>query len=406
MSETEKTENSQKIVLEEDEELQIHVQEHELKVELLKGHAEIFGYELQAEKPCIFSKGANFSIFTFHGCSLKIEGQSYEATKSDQNPIIMYLQMHAALEKMRLKADKNDNERGPVTMIVGPTDSGKSTLCQLLLNYALRMGRKPVYVDLDVGQSSISIPGTLGAALIESQISPQYGYDQCAPLIFHFGQNAPAKNLALFNNLVAKLGEVLRDQLKSNRKAEASGMIINTCGWIKQQGYDHIKHIAQAFEVDLIIVLDESKLYNDLLRDIPSFVQVQWLPRSLGVQTRNRAIRMESRFQKIHQYFYGIQNNLQPLTLELKFSSVKIFRINSNLQVSTMIPRESLTDHLLAVSFAQDPQDLVQSSVAGFVCVTKVDMDTQKLTVLSPQTLPDCIFVFSDVKMSSGVEKI
>ena len=71
-----------------------------------------------------------------------------------------------------------------------------------------------------------------------------------------------------------------------------------------------------------------------------------------------------------------------------------------------MIPRESLTDHLLAVSFAQDPQDLVQSSVAGFVCVTKVDMDTQKLTVLSPQTLPDCIFVFSDVKMSRGVEKI
>ena len=37
-------------------------------------------------------------------------------------------------------------------MICGPTDVGKSTLCRLLLNYAVRMGRRPIYVDLDLGQ--------------------------------------------------------------------------------------------------------------------------------------------------------------------------------------------------------------------------------------------------------------
>lgn len=37
---------------------------------------------------------------------------------------------------------------------MGPVDVGKSTLCQLLLNYAVRMGRRPVFVDLDVGQAS------------------------------------------------------------------------------------------------------------------------------------------------------------------------------------------------------------------------------------------------------------
>lgn len=36
--------------------------------------------------------------------------------------------------------------------MVGPTDVGKSTVCRLLLNYAARLGRAPVYVDLDVGQ--------------------------------------------------------------------------------------------------------------------------------------------------------------------------------------------------------------------------------------------------------------
>ena len=32
---------------------------------------------------------------------------------------------------------------------------GKSTVCRLLLNYAVRLGRKPVYVDLDVGQVAL-----------------------------------------------------------------------------------------------------------------------------------------------------------------------------------------------------------------------------------------------------------
>lgn len=49
-----------------------------------------------------------------------------------------------------------------MTMIVGPGDVGKSTLTRILLNYAVRMGRRPIYVDLDVGQGQISIPGTIG----------------------------------------------------------------------------------------------------------------------------------------------------------------------------------------------------------------------------------------------------
>lgn len=73
----------------------------------------------------------------------------------------MYLNAHAALEQLRKKAE-TENSRGPVTMIVGPMDVGKSTLCRLLLNYAVRMGRRPILVDLDVGQGQISVPGTIG----------------------------------------------------------------------------------------------------------------------------------------------------------------------------------------------------------------------------------------------------
>lgn len=52
-----------------------------------------------------------------------------------------------------------DGKRGPIVMIVGPTDVGKSTLSRILLNYAVRLGRRPIYVDVDVGQGTISVPG-------------------------------------------------------------------------------------------------------------------------------------------------------------------------------------------------------------------------------------------------------
>ena len=35
--------------------------------------------------------------------------------------------------------------------VVGPTDVGKSSLCKLLLNYAVRYGFAPTAVDLDIG---------------------------------------------------------------------------------------------------------------------------------------------------------------------------------------------------------------------------------------------------------------
>ncbi len=81
---------------------------------------------------------------------------------------VIYLNTHAALEQLRQQVEselmeekKRKDARGPRLMIAGPTDVGKSTYCKILLNYAVRRGRRPTYVDLDVGQGSISVPGAL-----------------------------------------------------------------------------------------------------------------------------------------------------------------------------------------------------------------------------------------------------
>ena len=61
---------------------------------------------------------------------------------------------------------------------VGPTDVGKSTVSKILLNYAVRLGRKPIFVELDVGQGAISVPGTIGAMMVERPASVEEGFSQ------------------------------------------------------------------------------------------------------------------------------------------------------------------------------------------------------------------------------------
>ena len=79
----------------------------------------------------VFKTGAKFAVFSYHGCQILITGNlGIQPYTSSETPMIMYLNIHAALEKNRVDAEKSNKGKGPVTMVVGPTDSGKSTLCR------------------------------------------------------------------------------------------------------------------------------------------------------------------------------------------------------------------------------------------------------------------------------------
>ena len=64
-----------------------------------------------------------------------------------------------------------------------------------------------------------------------------------------------------------------------------SGVVINTCGWVKAKGYQMLVHAAKAFEVDVVIVLDQERLFNELVRDLPDSVRIAFQPKSGGVCT-------------------------------------------------------------------------------------------------------------------------
>ncbi|CAI6375448.1 unnamed protein product [Macrosiphum euphorbiae] len=207
--------------------------------------------------------------------------------------------------------------------------------------------------------------------------------------------------------------------MDENPRINYSGLIINTFGWIKGKGYQHLTHIALAFEVDVILVLDEERLYIELVRDMPGFIKVVLLPKRRGVVQRSNKFKLEGREARIREFFYGSPRNvLHPHTCLVRFSDIKVYRIlappipNALMSLDTqktdfkpklegVTPGLNMMHHVLALSFSTTvEEDVVRNSVAGFVCVTNVDTSQQMLTLLSPQPkpLPETIYLMSDVQ--------
>ena len=82
--------------------------------------------------------------------------------------MIPYANMHLALEQMRVLANRSargsppppphneSDPRPPRVLIVGPENSGKTTACKILVNYAVRSPGKwtPMLVNLDTDDVS------------------------------------------------------------------------------------------------------------------------------------------------------------------------------------------------------------------------------------------------------------
>jgi len=137
-------------------ELRLEV-DKQVTVKLVRGTAEVFGTELAPGKEYTF-RSCKIAVFTWHGCELALTGETASCYIAKETPMAYYMNTHAALDTWRQKAQKEKKSLGPVAMVVGPSDVGKSTIARILLSYAVRAGWKPTFVDLDCGQNTITVP--------------------------------------------------------------------------------------------------------------------------------------------------------------------------------------------------------------------------------------------------------
>ncbi|XP_010417718.1 PREDICTED: protein CLP1 homolog [Camelina sativa] len=409
--------NLKQVKLERESELRIEVSEEPLRLRLVNGTAEIFGSELPPEIWRTFPPRLKFAVFTWYGATIEMDGVTETDYTADETPMVSYINVHAVLDARRRFAkastsNEPESSQGPRVIVVGPVDSGKSTLTKMLLSWAAKQGWKPTFVDLDVGQGSITIPGSIAATPIEMPLDPVEGFTLDMALVYYYGHITPSVNIELYKTLVKELAQVLERQFVGNPESRAAGMVINTMGWIEGPGYELLLHAIDTFNASVVLVLGQEKLFSrlkDFLSRSKSNVDVVKLHKSGGVVARAREFRQSSRTSRIQEYFYGLSKELSPYANTSSFSDLQVFRIGGGpqapmsalpigsdrvsnpLRVTPInIDNRDLLHSVLAVSYAEEPDQIVSSNVSGFVYVTEVDIPRKKITYLapSPGTLP------------------
>jgi hypothetical protein len=111
-----------------------------------------------------------------------ITGRPSTEYVSEETPMAAYANVHIAFEQMRVRAlrivhgspasedDANANAEPPRVLVLGPENSGKTTVCKILTNYAVRAGQNwsPVLVNVD--PSEVSMQGIGLFFFIESRV--------------------------------------------------------------------------------------------------------------------------------------------------------------------------------------------------------------------------------------------
>lgn len=422
-------------VLREGGELRLEVATDEaVAVTLQAGLAEVFGIELLLGRPYKLS-GTRVAVYTHHGATLAVDRTAAPSSRvyissAGHAPMQRYAQLHAMVHEQRLlalKAGAAATEaaaaaasgaaaevaavRGPRVLVAGPPDAGKSSLARILAAYAVRSGHAPTFVNLDVGDGgALGVPGAIAAAPLDCSCleveSSGAGFVRTVPHAFWLGHLAAAESAGRFERLTTRLAAAVDERLATWPVASASGVIIDTCGWAREEaGLVALRHTIAAFSVDVILIVGDEWLSGKLDREFGATLSVVSLPKVGGLNPPAAAFKREQGDARVRRYFYGRDGALQPRVLQVAFDDVEVFRIGALNVSSDMVPvgrggldperalriqlrgaeGAELKHKVLAVIHdATGAKDVAQGSCAGWVLVKEVDVEGGWLTLLAP----------------------
>jgi polynucleotide 5'-hydroxyl-kinase GRC3/NOL9 len=186
--------------------------------------------------------------------------------------------------------------RGTV-LLVGATDTGKSTLARWLLEDALSRGRSAAWLDGDLGQSSLGIPGTLN---IVSRPAASAGVEKRAA--FFVGSNSPRGHMLPVLTGLCRLRDRARDEGADPVFIDTSGLVAEDSGGgaLKQWAVELLTPTA-------VIALQKGRELEHLLapwRRDPR-LKLHILPVAAGVRRRSPEQRAERRQLLFRRYFAG-----------------------------------------------------------------------------------------------------
>ena len=189
-----------------------------------------------------------------------------------------------------------EKERG-IAIIIGVTDTGKTTLANFLTLNLCQRGLKVALVDADIGQSSLGPPATIGSAVFKSD--PDWEVVLSPPEIFFVGSTTPEGHFPLYLEGIKRMVGKALSYGTDLILVDTTGLVSGEAGKeLKRRKIDLISPrfilaLQKSDEIEHILALfQENPLYR-ILR----------LPLSEKVRPRSMEERRVNRANKFREYF-------------------------------------------------------------------------------------------------------
>jgi polynucleotide 5'-hydroxyl-kinase GRC3/NOL9 len=137
------------------------------------------------------------------------------------------------IEESNWEAVLESLQQARIILLLGATDTGKTTFLIWLANALQAQGRRIAIVDGDVGQSSLGPPTTIGLGLV---VQPVQSLQELTPAALYFvGSTSPRGHFMPI--IVGTKHLVDRAQ-----RIEVDQVLVDTCGFISADGGQALKH--------------------------------------------------------------------------------------------------------------------------------------------------------------------
>jgi polynucleotide 5'-hydroxyl-kinase GRC3/NOL9 len=195
-----------------------------------------------------------------------------------------------------------------LAIILGATDTGKSTFAKFLIFNLCTRGLKVALVDGDIGQSFLGPPTTIGLSLFKSD--PDWEIVLSTPEIFFVGSTTPEGHFQIHLKGVKRMVD----------KAHSSGadiIIVDTTGFILgETGKELKRRKIDLISPRFILALQKSNEIESILElyQGSSLYKIYRLPLSEKVKPRSVEERRINRQNKFQEYFKN--SEIQELSIE------------------------------------------------------------------------------------------
>ena len=195
-----------------------------------------------------------------------------------------------------------------IAILLGATDTGKSTLAKFLISHLCQRGLKVGLVDADIGQSFLGPPATIGLALFKSH--PDWDIILSSPEIFFVGSTTPEGHFPIHLRGVKRMVDRVSSYGPEVILVDTTGFVSGEAGReLKRRKIDLVSpHFILALQKDDEIepILEQSK-ENALYK-------IYRVPLSEQVRSRSMEERRINRANKFRDYFkYSV---IQELAIE------------------------------------------------------------------------------------------